>query len=124
MTAAPFAFAAAAAFARGVSSATLLTVVDNPVDKEETLVDVDVESAERLEFVEPKPVESELPTEDNELTLLVAVLRPVESELATVDNEVTRLLIVLKPVDKEVMPLVAVLKPVEVEVERLLTPVE
>ncbi|WP_269767512.1 hypothetical protein, partial [Burkholderia ubonensis] len=72
------------------SEATLLFVVDNPVDSDVMPVEVDV---------------------DSEAIELVAVDKPVEVE---VDSDVTVLLVVDKPVDSELTPLCAVLMPVEV----------
>jgi hypothetical protein len=68
------------------------------------------------------PVEVEV---DNDVTLLLVVLRPVDSEVASVDScvdsEPTLLLVVLRPVLSEVTPLIAVLRPAETEVDNDVT---
>ncbi|MBF3384738.1 hypothetical protein ISF34_30820, partial [Burkholderia pseudomallei] len=71
------------------SEATLLLVVDRPLESE------------------PIPVEVEV---DSEAIELVAELRPVEVD---VDSEATVLLVVDSPVDNELTPLCAVLMPDE-----------
>ncbi|WP_198364340.1 hypothetical protein, partial [Burkholderia ubonensis] len=70
------------------SEATVLFVVDSPVDSDVMPVEVDVES----DTIE-----------------LVADEMPVDAE---VDSDVTVLLVVDKPVDSELTPLCAVLMPV------------
>jgi hypothetical protein len=69
------------------SELTLLLVVERPVDNELAVVDVDVDSEERLV--------------ETEVTPLWAVLIPVDAE---VDSDVTLLLVVDSPVDSEVTP--------------------
>ncbi|AIY43373.1 Ribokinase [Collimonas arenae] len=44
-------------------------------------------------------------------------LKPVDKDDNPVDNDVTLLLVLLKPVDNEEIPLTAVLKPVDVDVD-------
>ena len=89
MIAAPLAFAAAAAVAKGIKFDTLKVVVDNAVESEVTPVEVEVDNVEMRAFDVTKPV-------DSEVTPLVAVLKPV-------DNEVTPLLVVLSAVESEGM---------------------
>ncbi|WP_273961118.1 hypothetical protein, partial [Burkholderia pseudomallei] len=67
------------------SEATLLLVVDRPVESEPIPVDVEVDS-EAIELVaELRPVEVDV---DSEATVLSVVDRPVESEPMPVDVEV------------------------------------
>ncbi len=112
MTAAPLAFAEAAALANGIKTDTEEVVVETAVEREVMPVEVDVESVDIREFEVTNPV-------DREVTPLVTVLKPTEVE---VDSEVTLVFVVLRPVESDVTPLVAVLRPIEVEVESEVTP--
>ncbi|WP_275423272.1 hypothetical protein, partial [Burkholderia pseudomallei] len=79
------------------SEATVLSVVDRPVESEPIPVDVEVDS-EAIELVaELRPVEVDV---DSEATVLSVVDRPVESEPIPVDVEV----------DSEAIELVAELR--------------
>ncbi|MGC6693541.1 hypothetical protein, partial [Burkholderia pseudomallei] len=84
------------------SEATLLLVVDRPVESEPMPVDVEVDNEAIELFAELRPVEVEV---DSEATVLSVVGRPVESEPIPVDVEV----------DSEANELFAELRAVEVE---------
>ncbi|WDD91001.1 hypothetical protein Bsp3421_000890 [Burkholderia sp. FERM BP-3421] len=72
------------------NEATLLFVVDKPVDSDEIPVDVEVDNDAMELFADDRPVEVEV---DSEVTVLFVVDRPVDNELIPVDVDVDKLLI-------------------------------
>ncbi|KVX80968.1 hypothetical protein WL08_12240 [Burkholderia ubonensis] len=86
------------------SEATVLFVVDSPVDSDVMPVEVDVESDTIELLADDNPVDVEV---DNDATLLFVVDNPVDSDVMPVEVDV----------DSDAIELVAVDRPVDVDVD-------